>query len=390
MEVLTHQRAKPALPFAGTYQLIDFPLSNLHHSGIDRVWLCLQYEAGSLDDVVANGRPWDLDRTRGGLRLVFPQESRDSAEEDGFATGNADQLFRIRDQIRRAGVDVVLVMSADHVYDLDYREVLATHEAAGAECTIVTTTCSRSEASAHATVEVDEAGRVTGFAYKPERPTTSVIATEVFAYDARLLVEGLEELQSRTTHDAQEGDTGLGDFGEHLVPWFVDRGRTVAHAMSGYWMDVGRPETYLQAHRDLIAGKVDVFRPDRPVLTQQPQRPPARVVEGAVVVDSLISNGARVEGTVRRSVLGPGVVIERGAEVVDSIVFQDSVIRAGARVSWSILDEEVTIGRDAAVGGRPRTRPVPTDKITLVGARARVTSGHTVSGGARVEPDRRV
>ncbi|MDE9365808.1 sugar phosphate nucleotidyltransferase [Luteipulveratus sp. YIM 133132] len=390
MEVLTRERAKPALPFAGSYQLVDFPLSNLHHSGIDRVWLCLQYQADSLHDVVANGRPWDLDRTRGGLRLVFPQEEPGSAEDHGFATGNADQLFRIRADIGRAGMDAVLVMSADHVYQLDYTEVLRTHLDAGAECTVVTTTCGKQEASSHATVVADDRGRVSDIAYKPEKPPTTVIATEVFVYDAALLVQALEELQSRTTHDAEDGDTGLGDFGEHLLPWFVDRGKTVAHAMDGYWMDVGRPETYLQAHRDLIEGHVDVFRADRPVLTQQPQRAPAWIAEGSTVVDGLVSNGCRIEGTVRRSVLGPGVVVERGAEVTDSVIFRDTVVRAGARVSWSIVDEEVVVGRDASVGGRPRGRPVESERITLVGARVRVTGGHDVPLGARVEPGRRV
>ena len=124
MDVLTLERAKPALPFAGSYQLLDFPLSNLVNSGVDDVWLSVQYQASALEEQVRNGRPWDLDRTRGGLRLLVPQEGTGSMDEEGFAKGNADELFRLRDQIRTADSDLVLVMSADHVYRLDYRDVV--------------------------------------------------------------------------------------------------------------------------------------------------------------------------------------------------------------------------------------------------------------------------
>lgn len=389
MGVLTESRAKPALPFGGNYQLIDFPLSNLHHSGIDEVWLCVQYEAHSLLEQVAGGRPWELDRTRGGLRFVLPQETSAADTEDGFATGNADLLYRIRDTIRARGAEAVIVMSADHVYTLDYDEVLATHRAADAECTIVTTRCSREEASAHATVTARKDGTVTGFAYKPDQPTTSVVAAEIFVYRPDVLITALEELASKTEPQAESGsDTGLGDFGEHLVPWFVERGRTVAHAMAGYWIDAGRPETYLQAHRDLISGDVAIDDPHWPILTHQPQRSAARISAGAVVVDSLVSNGAHILGTVRRSVIGPGVVVAAGAVVTDSIVFADTEIRAGASVSWSIVDERVVIGEGAGVGGRPRTRPVPTEKITILGMGARVTRNATVPLGADVEPKR--
>ena len=389
MDVLTESRAKPALPFGGNYQLIDFPLSTLHRSGIDEVWLCVQYEAHSLLEEVAGGRPWDLDRTSGGLRFVLPQETSDDDTEDGFATGNADLLYRIRGQIAERAPEVVIVMSADHVYSFDLEDALRTHRDAGAECTVVTTTCTREEAGAHATVTARADGTVTGFAYKPDRPRTGVIAAEIFLYDPKLLVEALEELISRTKEGSDEGDTGLGDFGEHLVPWFVDRGKTVAHRMPGYWIDAGRPETYMQAHRDLIDGTIDLADSRWPILTRQPQRPAARIGESAQVVDSMISGGAKVFGEVRRSVIGPGVVIERGAKVFDSIVFADGVVREGARIDWSIIDERVVIGEGASVGGRPRTRPVPSEKITIVGMDVKVAKNVRVALGERVPPSAR-
>ena len=186
MDVLTRERAKPALPFAGVYQLLDFPLSNLAHSGITDVWLSLQYLGGSLAEPVANGRPWDLDRTRGGLRLLPPEQGAGSPDEDGFARGNADELFRVRDQIRSAGVDLVIVLSADHVYRFDYLDAVKTHREHGAECTIVTSEVDRAEAGDHGTVESDDEGRVTGFEYKPDEPATGTVATEILGdHDAQ-------------------------------------------------------------------------------------------------------------------------------------------------------------------------------------------------------------
>ena len=211
MDVLTAERAKPALPFGGSYQLLDFPLSNLVNSGIDDVWLSVQYQASGLEEQVRNGRPWDLDRTRGGLRLLVPQQGSGSLDEEGFATGNADELYRLRDDLRSADPDVVLVMSADHVYRLDYREVIETHLAKEAEVTMVTTDLAgvaAEDAGDHAVVEVNRLGRVTSFAYKPDEPSGTTVATEVFAYDPAVLVEVLEELHRERAAGRRGGRGG--------------------------------------------------------------------------------------------------------------------------------------------------------------------------------------
>src|SRR4051794_4093061 len=282
MDVLTRERAKPALPFAGTYQLVDFPLSNLTHSGISEVWLSVQYQGSSLEDPLANGRPWDLDRTHGGFRLLVPQQGTGAEDDEGFATGNADELFRIRDQIRSSRAEQVVVLSADHVYRLDYGDALRTHRDSDAECTVVVTDVDLAEAGDHATVEHDGEGRVTGFAYKPDNPSTGTVATEIFVYDAQVLVEVLEDLHREHSSSPDSDGSGLGDFGETLVPRFVDRGRTVVHALPGYWRDVGQPHHYLAAHLDVLTDDQGLFGdPDWPILTRQPPREPARVHAGA-------------------------------------------------------------------------------------------------------------
>jgi glucose-1-phosphate adenylyltransferase len=385
MDVLTRERAKPALPFAGVYQLVDFPLSNLAHSGITDVWLSLQYLGGSLAEPVANGRPWDLDRTRGGLRLLPPEQGAGSPDEDGFARGNADELFRVRDQIRSAEVDLVVVLSADHVYRFDYTDAVDTHLAQEAECTIVTTEVDLGEAGEHATVQSDESGHVTGFAYKPDEPSTSTVATEIFVYDAAALISVLEELHHEWAADPDPDDNGLGDFGELLVPRFVDRGRTVAHALPGYWRDLGQPHHYLAAHQDVLFEDRGLFDdPAWPILTRQPQRVPARVLAGGRVVDSLLSPGARVHGEVVRSVLGPGVVVEQGAVVSNSVIFSDSVVGSGARVDWTILDEGSLVAAGAVVGRADADATRDPDQVTIVGRDSVVAQD--LGGGARLEP----
>jgi glucose-1-phosphate adenylyltransferase len=369
MDVLTRERAKPALPFAGVYQLVDFPLSNLTHSGITDVWLSLQFQGSTLEEEVANGRPWDLDRNRGGLRLLMPHEGSGGLDEEGFSRGNADELFRIRDQIADFDPEVVLVMSADHVYHLDYNEVLATHRDRSAECTVVTTRVEREEAGDHSCVHHDDDGVVTDFVDKPEDPQTDVVAAEVFAYEA------------------DEGDTGLGDFGDHLLPRLVERGRTVVHSLEGYWRDLGQPHLYLRAHRDVLTDDQGVLaRPGWPVLTRQPQRAPARLHEGARVVDSLVSPGCAVEGEVVRSVLGPGVVVEAGARVHDSVVFADCHIEAGAQVCWSVLDIGSVVETDAVVSDPDARGDEGPDEVTLVGRGSRIRRGSTIERGSRLEP----
>jgi glucose-1-phosphate adenylyltransferase len=390
MDVLTRERAKPALPFAGAYQLLDFPLSNLAHSAITDVWLSVQYQASTLEEQVGNGRPWDLDRTRGGLRLLVPQEGSGTMDEEGFAHGNADLLFRIRAAVAAFAPDVLLVLSADHVYRFDYHDAIATHLDADADCTIVTTEVPIDEAGDHAVVTVDDDGRVTDFAYKPDDPTSGVVAAEIFVYKPDRLVETLEDLHRELSAELGgdgDGDTGLGDFGEHLLPRLVEAGEVAAHPLPGYWRDLGEPSKYLQAHQDVLTDNLGIFdQPGWPILTQQPQRVPPRVLDGARVSDSLISPGCRVGGQVERSVLGPGVVIEPGAVVRNSVVFADCVVAADATVDWAIVDRDCRVGSGAVIGDPGSKALDDSDLVVLVGRDCSVGAGVRLEPGARLEP----
>jgi glucose-1-phosphate adenylyltransferase len=386
MDVLTRERAKPALPFAGCYQLIDFALSAMTHARIDDVWVSVQYLAGSLDPYLAGGRPWDLDRTRGGYRRVVPEEG-DGAAESGFSQGNADDLLLLRQQIEDLAPEHLVVSSADHVFATDLDAVLARHRERGSECTVVVAEVTKTEAKHNAVVLADASGLVRAVDYKPSTPQATTVATEVFVYRTEVLLTMLDRLRAELGARGELDDGGLGDFGEHLLPRLVERGTVHVVPVGSYWRDVGRPETYLAAHRDLLAGRVDVFdQPGRPVLTRWPERAPARVVGGAEVADSLLSPGCVVEGSVRRSVLSPGVRVARGAVVEDCVVLDDVVVEAGASLGTAVVDSGAVVGRGARVGEVSGRRSARAAEITLVGRDSRIARRTVLPAGARLEP----
>jgi glucose-1-phosphate adenylyltransferase len=364
--VLTERRAKPALPFAGTYHLIDIPLSNLLHSGLSHVWVVQQYLPNSLNNHLANGRPWDLDRTHGGLRVLPPYQG---AEGEGFAEGNADALYRQRKLIREFAPDLVLVLSADHLYTLDYRDVLERHLSEDAALTMVTTKV-KSETSRFGVVETD-GDRVTGFAYKPEKPKTDTVTAEVFLYTTEALLETLETLA--------EGGEALSDYGDTLLPQLVERETVLAHPLPGYWRDVGTVQSYWEGHMDLLAGKsLDFDDPAWPILSSSPQRLPARIEKGAALDNSLVSPGARVAGRVVNSVVGNGAVVEAGASVVDSVLLEGVHVGPEASLIRTVADLGARFGKGAQVGGE--------GGVTLVGMNARVRGGRSLEAGEEVPP----
>lgn len=350
LEPLTNERAKPALPFGGVYRLIDFPLTNCHHSGVSDVWIFQQYEPYSLSLHVSNGRPWDLDRTHGGLRVVHPYRGD---AESGWYEGNADAIHRHREEIEEFDPDLILVLSADHVYKLDYSEVVARHRELDAGVTVVTTRVPLEEAGRFGCVKVGRDGRIEEFDYKPDDPDSDIVTAEVFLYDAELLLETLAEL-------AKGGD-GLEDFGDALLPQLVAQRHAYSFPLEGYWKDVGTIDAYWGAHMELLSAEppIDLDDAGWPILTLAPHRPPARVVDAARIENSLLAPGSRVEGTVVRSVLAPGVIVEAGSEVIDSVILESAVIRAGASVSRAIVDAHASVRGPVAGGDEIAVAPGP-------------------------------
>ncbi|UYZ65052.1 glucose-1-phosphate adenylyltransferase family protein [Hymenobacter weizhouensis] len=349
MGPLTEHRAKPALPFAGTYKLIDFALSNCVNSGIFDVWVLEEYELHTLNDHLSNGRPWDLDRTYGGLRVLPPYTGGPEAEEGGFASGNADAIYKQLPLLKDYAPDVLVVLSADHLYTLNLADVVEAHLRRKASITMVTTTVPpREDATRFGNVVLEANDRVKNFVYKPEKPVSDDITTEVFVYDVPTLVRTLERLE-------REQDD-LEDFGHHLLPALVEEGQAYAYRFRGYWRDVGLPEAYLNAHLDLLAGRgVDLAQPDWPLYTLTLPRPPARIERGAVVENSLVAPGCRVAGTVRRCVLGPDVTVEAGATLDDCVLLGRTHVAAGVQLKRIIVDQDLDLPKNFQ---RLRTRGV--------------------------------
>lgn len=385
MDVLTRERAKPALPYGGVHRLIDFALSNLVHAGIHDVWVSVEYQVASIDEYLSGGRPWDLDSNRGGFRRMVPQTGSGPATEDQFAYGNGDLLLRMARDLEAFGAPTLVVSSADHVFSADLRPVIADHVASGKAATLLTSEVSREEASANVVVTVDGDGLVTGLEEKPDEPSSTTVATELFVYQLEPLMATLRDLRAELSGEAEGDDSGIGDFAEHLLPRLVERGEVRAVPLEGYWRDLGRPGAYLQGHRDLLAGKVPI-EDERPVISKWQDRSAARVRAGARLEDSMLSPGCDVAGEVVRSVLGPGVVVEAGARVVDSVLFEDVVVEAGASVATSVLDEASVVGRGATVGSEAPADDLDDDAVVLVGQECRIGAGTQVPAGGRLEP----
>src|ERR687890_675310 len=359
LELLTERRAKAAVPFAGVYRLVDFPLSNCEHSYIADVWVSSQFHPTSLAVHLANGRPWDLDRNTGGLMTLQPYRGD---EREGWHSGTADSLWRNSALIREFGADALVVVSADAVYKLDYRSVVDAHLDHGGEVTMVTTEVDPQDASRYGIVQVD-GDKVARYDYKPDDPEGVTATNEVFVFDPVRTLDRLEELGQ----DA--GDEGLEDLGDALLPGQASDGEAWAYPLGGYWRDVGTVEAYWQGHRDFLSPAPPLHLHDS-----------ARVLRGAEVDESLVSGGTRVAGSVRGSVLSPGVVVEQGARVVDSVLLPGVRVRAGATVTRAVLDDAVVVGERATVGGD--------GDITLVGREAEVEAGSELAAGARLpEPE---
>lgn len=360
LELLTEERAKPAVPFAGSHRLIDFPLSNCHNSGLSDVWIVQQFNPISLSDHLSNGRPWDLDRTVGGLLVLQPRQGDDG--RSGFPRGTADALWRNAPLIREFAPEALVVLSADAVYAQDYAALVAEHVGSGATVTMVTTEVDPDDAGRYGVVQVED-GRVRDYAYKPDEPATNLVANEVFVFQPGPLLETLEDL------DEPE------DLGDEALPRLVEAGGAREVRFDGYWRDVGTVHAYWECHMDLLSADppIDLDAPGWPILTHATGRRAAvRVRPGAEIEGSLLGPASVVAGTVERSVLGRGAVVERGATVREAVILPGAVVRAGASVVRAVVDDEVEVGADVGEEG---------GEIALVGMQARVTE--PVPGGGR-------
>lgn len=337
--LLTEKRAKPVMPFAGNYRLIDFALSNCRHSGISDVWVIEQYQLDSLNAHLANGRPWDLDRTFGGLQILPPfEERKKSKKEGGFAVGNADAIFRHHKLIREFNPDILISLSADHIYKFDFRDAIETHLSKKAAVTIVTAKLPPGEtASRFGVVKTNKNGRVTDFAYKPDKPESEIITTEIFVYDAKILLETLKDLNEKNAE--------IKDYGDELIPSLVESGKAFEHRHTGFWRDVGTIESYWQSQMDLLdeKTKLKIDDDDWRILTRAKSNVPAFIFDSAKITNSWIADGTKIYGTVKKSILSAGVTIEKDAEIEECLVLPGATVEKGVKLKRAIIDADTRV-----------------------------------------------
>ncbi|MBC8450297.1 MAG: glucose-1-phosphate adenylyltransferase [Chloroflexi bacterium] len=382
LHVLTTTRAEPAVPFGGKYHIIDFPLSNCVNSGIYNVAVLTQYMPRTLNDHILAGKPWDLDRAEGGVRLLQPYQSSPGVE-CGWQEGSADAVRFNLDVVRESGAEHVLILAGNHIYKMDYRPMIEFHRLRKANVTVAVRAVSPHQTYRFGMVTMDADGRITRFEEKPRRTRSTLASMGIYVFDAAVLGDWLEGSGGRHRH-----------LGEETIPSLVRRKRVYAYTFEGYWANVGTVPAYYEANMGLLADipALDLSDPRWVIHTRSEQRPPVYLGAEACVVGNLLCDGARIEGCVLRSVIGPGVVVAAGAEVRDSIIMNDTVIGPGAVVDRAIVDKEVVIGEGARVGSGDDNTPnaalpeVLNTGITLVGKRAHVPAGAVLGRNVVVAP----
>lgn len=387
LSVLSEERAKPAVIFGGRYRIIDFALSNIVNSGISRVGVLTQYRPRSLNDHIGIGRPWDLDRAGGGVTLLQPYLGRESSD---WYTGTADAVFQNLYFLEETRAEIVLILAGDHVYKMNYDELIAYHVAKGADVTVPLYKVPVEEAHRFGVLTTDDDNRIIEFDEKPDHPKSSLISMGIYVFNRQALIDALVQDSRRdTTHD----------FGRDIVPAMVDDPSLHAYGFpfDGYWRDVGTIESYYDGNMDLLEDLPDLnmYDPDTRVRTRVTGYPPAKIGNRAYISRSLIDLGCIINGHVEHSVLSPGVYIEEGAVVRDSIIFDDCRIEAGAIIERSIVDKEAQVRKNAYVGygddwSPNHERPdIVNCGITVIGKRAVVPPyvriGRNVVIGPNVE-----
>lgn len=374
--VLTAKRTKPAVPFAGKYRIIDFPLSNCVNSQIFDVMIIAQYRPQSLIEHIGTGAPWDLNRDfTGGVRIFTPFKAR----SNNWFVGTADAVQQNFAFIKRGNPDYILILSGDHIYAMDYEAMIRYHIEKGAELTMATIRVPAEEAPRFGIVGVSPDNSVTSFVEKPQRPPSNLANMGVYLFNASLLDHLLWEDHLRT--DSSH------DFGKDILPNLIKSGGKVfAYPYDGYWVDVGTVNSYWQAHMDLLAPTttLNLFDRDWIIHTRTEERPPSWIEQGAVIENSMVSNGCQIKTGARvvRSILSPGVVVESGAVIEESIILTDCHIEAGAVITRSVLDKRAQIGKSAHIGGVSETL-----HVAMVGKNAVVPAGAQIKPGGIIGCD---
>ncbi len=372
---LTNNIAKPAVAFGAKYRIIDFPLSNCINSGIDTVGVLTQYEPLELNEYIGNGQPWDLDRSFGGVHILSPYQAK---KKSSWYEGTANAIYQNMHFMQKYNPDYVLILSGDHIYKMDYAKMLRAHKETGADCTIAAIEVPMKEASRFGILNTYPDGSFYEFEEKPKQPKSNLASMGIYIFTAKKLFQYLEA-------DEKKPDSSK-DFGKDVLPAMLNAGEKMfSYRFKGYWKDVGTIASLWESNMDLLGSDpaFDVADADWKIHSRNPLAPPEYIADTASVNNSMIALGCEIDGTVENSVLAANVVVEKGALVKDSVIMAGTVIRRGAKVVYAIIDENVTVEENAAIGQDKKENA----GIAVLGRDIRVKSGASVAGGKIIDKD---
>jgi glucose-1-phosphate adenylyltransferase len=383
LNVLVRYRAKPAVPFGGIYRIIDFTMSNIANSGLTKVAILTQYKPLSLMNHIGDGSAWDLS---GRMRGAVIRPPKTGEKDWDWYKGTADAVRQNLDFVRSGPYSEVLILSGDHIYSMDYSTLVQFHRDQKAKVTIGMITVPWDETRHFGTAVLDGERRIIDWEEKSLQARSNLASMGIYVFDRDYLVSSLEETKEE-------------DFGKQIIPRALRDGRVYGYPFDGYWRDVGTIQAYWDANMDMLKAGSGLTPEASDVRTNQVSdgisydRPPARIGASARIVNSAISPGCDLSGTVENSILSPGVVVERGAVVKDSIVMHDSRLAAGSRVMRSIIDKQVSIGEGAIVGEgdasivNARFPDHVYSGFTLVGKKAVIPQGVHVGTNCIIYPE---
>ena len=377
---LTRRVAKPAVPFGGKYRIIDFPLSNCVNSGIDTVGVLTQYQPLVLNEYIGNGQPWDLDRLNGGV-FVLPPYQKSSGSD--WYTGTANAIYQNIPFIERYNPEYVVILSGDHIFKMDYAEMLAFHKKNQADCTIAVLEVPMEEASRFGIMNTNEDYSIYEFEEKPKEPKSNLASMGIYIFT-------WEKLR-RYLIDDENDPSSAKDFGKNIIPNMLAAGeRLFAYPFEGYWKDVGTIDSLWEANMDLLnpALPMDLYDPHWKIYSRNPVMPPHYTHAGAKVENSMISEGCDIAGQIDFSVIFAGVTVEEGAVVRDSILMPGTVVKAGAVVEYAIVAENAVIESGVQVGMRPEdVEDKDSWGVTVIGEGVTVGAGNRIPPKAMVDTD---
>ena len=338
--ILTADMAKPAVSYGGKYRIIDFPLSNCINSGVDTVGVLTQYQPLALNTHIGIGIPWDLDRNIGGVSILPPYEKSDNAE---WYTGTANAIYQNLRYMEYYNPEYVLILGGDHIYKMDYEMLLDFHKSHNADITLATYPVSWEEASRFGLVITDENRQVVDFEEKPPKPRSNLASMGIYIFSWKVLRDALVELSE------QPGC----DFGKHIIPYCHKNGaRIFAYEYNGYWKDVGTLAAYWESNMELIdlVPEFNLYEEFWRIYTKSNEIPPQYIANSGVVSRSIVGEGCEIYGEVYNSVISPGVIIEEGVVISDSIIMNKCRIGRNSKLYKVIMAENAQVGANCELG----------------------------------------